>query len=86
MLIAKEAINNCAKYSQARQLNLTLKLVDTKIELTITDDGIGFDTNQQLGNGLANMRKRTKELNGLFNVSSSKNGTKISVVISCPLI
>ncbi|RZK88725.1 MAG: hypothetical protein EOO98_11795 [Pedobacter sp.] len=84
VLIAKEAINNCAKYSQARQLNLTLKLVDTKIELTITDDGIGFDTDQQLGNGLANMRKRTQELNGIFNINSSKNGTKISVVI--PLV
>lgn len=84
VLIAKEAINNCAKYSQASQLNLTLKLVDTNIELTITDDGIGFDTEQHLGNGLANMRKRTQELNGIFNISSSKKGTKISVVI--PLV
>jgi len=81
VLIAKEAINNCAKYSQASQLNLTLKLVDNKIELTIIDNGTGFKTDQNLGNGLANMRKRTHELNGVFNISSSKNGTKISVII-----
>jgi signal transduction histidine kinase/ligand-binding sensor domain-containing protein len=84
VFIAKEAINNCAKYSQASQLSFSLKRIENKLELDITDNGIGFDINQQRGNGLTNMRKRTQDLNGTFDLSSSKNGTKILVII--PLV
>lgn len=84
VFIAKEAINNCAKYSQASQLSFSLKRVEDKLELNITDNGIGFDISQQPGNGLTNMRKRTLDLKGTFNLHSSANGTKILVTI--PLV
>ena len=41
--IAQEALNNIAKYAQAKQVTLTLEALDERIRLTIADDGSGFD-------------------------------------------
>lgn len=85
VLITKEAINNAAKYSKASQLNIRMEMAEQQIKLNITDNGIGFDAGAHQGNGLANMRKRTEELHGLFLISSELNkGTSISV--SIPLV
>lgn len=85
VLIAKEAVNNAVKYSHAKNLTITLQLNADKIVLTVTDDGIGFNNTVANGNGLANMRKRVEELNGVFSVvSSSEKGTAISAIV--PLV
>lgn len=82
LLIAKEAINNIAKYSKAKNAKLTLQLFQKKIELIIEDDGIGFNEAYiNRGNGLDNMEQRTLELKGNFSIhTSSGNGTIIKFV------
>ena len=67
------------KYSDAKNINLTAKTIDNQIEIKITDDGKGFDTEEiELGNGIRNMQKRASELNADFEINSEKgNGTKI---------
>lgn len=85
VLITKEAINNVVKYSDAKEVLISLKIKDNQICLVIQDNGIGFNPCEEKGNGLANMRKRTEELNGLFTITSKlKSGTSISVII--PLV
>ncbi len=78
-LIYKEAINNLAKYSDAR--NVVFSITEKKNNLTmhIHDDGIGFDTSEKsAGNGLVNMKNRAEEIGGsLYFNSSSENGTSI---------
>lgn len=82
ILITKEAINNTVKYSQATTILITLSIEQNAIALQIKDNGIGFDTSQVKGNGMANMRKRVEELNGEFSINSSTNkGTTIKAVI-----
>ena len=83
-LIFKEAINNINKYAQANKVDITILKKKKNIELKIVDNGVGFDIdkitfNDQLsGNGLKNMKLRTKEINGDLKILSSKNeGTKI---------
>jgi signal transduction histidine kinase len=83
LLIAKEAINNIAKYSKAINANLSLNIQNNMLVLQISDDGIGFekDTNSN-GNGLENMQQRTKELKGVFELTTAKQkGTTITVKI-----
>ncbi len=77
--ITQEAVNNAMKYSDAKNINLTAKTIDNQIEIKITDDGKGFDTEEiELGNGIRNMQKRASELNADFEINSEKgNGTKI---------
>lgn len=85
VFITKEAINNIAKYSQSSHAVVNIEIINNRIYLKISDNGIGFDPFSTLGNGLSNMKKRTTELNGTFHLESSKeNGSIISVMI--PLV
>ncbi|WP_316825821.1 two-component regulator propeller domain-containing protein [Pedobacter miscanthi] len=85
VLITKEAVNNIAKYSCATEVLISLKMINKQIHLKIEDNGNGFNICEDKGNGLANMRKRTEELNGSFTIHSElKNGT--SILISIPLV
>ena len=85
VLIAKEAINNVAKYSQAKNVHITFQKENNVLLLSIIDDGIGFNPEIVKGNGITNMKKRANEINGKFNIiSSEKKGTSITLQIPCP--
>ena len=81
-LIAKEALNNIAKYSRAKNVKLTLQTFQKNMELIIEDDGIGFIQKKiNRGNGLENMEQRAKELNGKFSIQSAVGfGTIIKAI------
>ena len=82
-LIAKEAINNAAKYADAAEIRVKLTSAFKIITLYIADDGAGFDTMQSTDrNGLLNMQARTEYVGGKFNiVSRPGEGTEILVKI-----
>ncbi len=76
----QEALHNAIKYSNAKNISLRC----SESELTVEDDGIGFDRGTVTeGNGLSNMEARMKEV-GFKAVISSKegSGTKVSVLLS----
>lgn len=80
-LIFKEAINNLVKYSSATTVAITLINENEFIKLRIRDNGVGFDTSQEnIGNGLKNMKRRADEMKAQFIIESSKgNGTQIEL-------
>ncbi len=84
-LTAQEALANIARHARASHVTLTLEHSQKAITLTVTDDGQGFDIqqqNQMVGHGLANMRARAEELNGSFLVNSApSSGTSITLAI-----
>lgn len=59
-LIFKETINNLAKHSKASLVNIIVQIVNGKLLMVISDNGIGFNTTTTLQNGLKNMRDRAK--------------------------
>jgi two-component system NarL family sensor kinase len=61
---------------------MTLK-DSNEINIIISDDGIGFETNKKsTGIGIKNMKARMAELNGKLNIQSELNqGTKINLTI-----
>ena len=70
-LFLKEAINNAAKYSNARLVYVLLTKRDHLISITIIDDGEGFDPDRIVaGNGMATFRRRATELNGTADINS----------------
>ena len=88
--IFKEAVNNAAKYSQAKRVRAALVVDDDFLRLEIIDDGNGFDTEKILradfapedgGNGLINMRRRAEEMDGECRIFSSAAGTTITVSV-----
>ena len=81
-LVLKETLNNCVKHSNAKSITARLRVKVNHFDLTIKDDGKGFDMSDKslLGNGLNNLDYRIRQLNGNFIVSSSpQNGCEISV-------
>ena len=79
LLIAKEAMNNIAKYSNATEAMVRLEFAGKNLQLEITDNGKGLaPNNNRVGNGLNNMKNRTESLGGLFRFSSAENkGTAV---------
>ncbi len=83
--ISQEAMNNIAKHSQATVVNFGLRKGNTGIELTIQDNGQGFelDTTRR-GLGLSTMRERTELSGGACSVESVK-GTGTTIRCLWPL-
>ena len=82
-LLFKEAINNAVKYSSATLLELYIKEQDGNIEISLKDDGDGFDMNVvKRGNGINNMEKRAAETGASFSLQSrAGSGTSISLCL-----
>ncbi len=80
-LIFKEAVNNVYKYAQCSTLKIKLSLDENNIQMTIKDNGKGFDSlNPKNGNGLLSMQERAKILRGSLYVLSEKNkGTSLEL-------
>jgi signal transduction histidine kinase len=81
--IAREAAMNSLKHSGADNVWITLHPNDDGAELTIRDDGAGFDPEADSPEGhfgLAMMRERAQVFGGTFSVKSAPDeGTTISV-------
>ncbi len=70
-LLFKEAINNAIKYSNAALLEICVEEKQGSVEISLKDDGDGFDIEKvNRGNGLNNMQKRAEEINGVLNITS----------------
>jgi signal transduction histidine kinase len=86
--IFKEAINNCAKYASASEVTLTATVSDFIIEISLDDNGQGFDTNEEKNKnkyGLSIMHDRAKKIDADLKINSTKNkGTRISLKFNMP--
>ena len=84
LLMVKEAMNNIAKYSRADKATVSLLQQEKSILLSITDNGIGFSNpGEQNGNGLGNIRKRSKDLGGSCKIVSEP-GKGVHITCSFP--
>lgn len=75
--VMQEALNNIGKHSEADLVHLSLRKHDSRIELTIKDNGRGFDLEvarsaerAKRGLGLASMKERVDYSGGSFSVES----------------
>lgn len=83
--IVQECLANIAKHAQADAVDIALIGGNASIELTIRDNGVGFDTRARKsgsGLGLISMAQRAKLAGGDFEIHSRPNsGTLIHVSI-----
>lgn len=79
--ICQEALKNVIQHAEAGRVVIRLEEIEKGVELTITDDGKGFEVFQQIGTpGLTDMQERANSINGKLSLQSSPgSGTQISV-------
>lgn len=90
--IIQESLNNIVKHSKASNAMISIEFLADKINLVISDNGIGFDIEKLNDNdrvnegfGLISIRERTELLQGEFDIKSTSNsGTRL--IVSIPLI
>ena len=81
--VYQESLTNIARYANAKNVWVTLKLPANKVMITIEDDGTGFDI-ATLKNkntfGILGMKERVYSLNGSFDLESVPGqGTIVSI-------
>ncbi|MBK8020823.1 MAG: PAS domain S-box protein [Chloroflexi bacterium] len=81
--ITQEGVNNVVKHSNATELDIDLVATESRILLTIEDNGVGFipvPVEQSTGFGLYTMRERAQEIGAAITITSAPDqGTTISV-------
>ena len=80
--LVQEAITNVTKYAQASHVWINLAAHDDEVEISVRDDGVGFDTGARRTSayGLMGMRLRVEAEGGALTlVSAPGQGTLIQV-------
>ncbi|WP_162523913.1 tetratricopeptide repeat-containing sensor histidine kinase [Flavobacterium sp. LMO9] len=76
--IIQEAVNNAVKHANATKIAVDFILVKNTLEVSIIDNGKGFDKEStEAGNGLNSMKKRAQEINADFSIEPLDQGTKV---------
>jgi signal transduction histidine kinase len=81
--VTQEALHNVSRHAQATMVDVSLRQSEAGLELTVTDNGVGFQSAEELQRptlGLSSMRERVRLLGGRMTVQSEPNrGTTLSV-------
>jgi signal transduction histidine kinase len=85
--IAQEAVSNAIKHAEARHITVRLCYEEGGVQLSISDDGRGFDPDQAPGPGsghfgLLGIGERAARLGQLSVESRPGQGTRIAVTVS----
>jgi len=81
--MVQECITNAIKHSGAKKIDIHVNYQQNYFELTITDNGIGFNTGKisSHGLGLKNIQNRIKIIEATLSINSSYGGTEIKISI-----
>jgi signal transduction histidine kinase len=81
--IAQEAVVNAGRHAEAGRVELSLRTVDSQVELRVADDGKGFDGARPAAEpghlGLQSMHERAELMEGELEIESSDRGTRVLV-------
>ena len=79
--VAQESLTNIARHANARNVHLELRQNDTRLELVVQDDGVGFDvaaardrTTMGASLGLLGMQERVELIGGQLEIESTHSG------------
>ncbi|GAA4974255.1 sensor histidine kinase [Algibacter aquimarinus] len=83
--ILQEFLSNTVKYSEAKNISITLNYKPENLIIIATDDGKGFDINEiEQGSGLINMKSRAALINARLELNSKPN-EGVQLVLDYPL-
>jgi two-component system NarL family sensor kinase len=85
--IAQEALTNVERHAGAGRIEMSLGIRRGRVQLTVADDGTGFDahsvaTHPQRGIGLRNMAERMEAIGGSLAIVSAPAGTTVRASVA----
>lgn len=83
--VIQESITNAVRHARARQITVSVRYAATSGYLIrIEDDGVGITDDASPGRGLANMRRRARELDGVLDIRrvSATGGTVVTLTFA----
>jgi len=82
--IVQELVTNSLKHADSSDVLVQLTSFEDTIQLTVEDDGKGFnkDKIETLGLGLANVKSRVEYLSGELDMQSDKDGTHFNITFN----
>ncbi|RXK55950.1 hypothetical protein ESB00_08745 [Oleiharenicola lentus] len=86
MMAVKEALNNTLKHAHATEVSVQLELDGSRLLVTVSDNGKGFDPGTvKRGNGLDHLERRMVEICGTCEIESRQaGGTRIHLAVPLP--
>ena len=82
--IFREALSNVEKHANAERVNIAVTWATDALNITFSDDGCGYNTNSTQPDGhygLAIMKERADDINGLLSVTSNPGaGTEVKLL------
>jgi len=87
--VTQESLNNVARHAEASRVEVELIGSESELMVTITDDGVGFNSEQPRngahGLGLLGMKERVALVHGDLHVTSAVGkGTRVQIVVLVP--
>jgi len=83
--IVQESLNNALKYSRAARITIGARYSRAGYEVWVEDNGVGLPDPPSEGRGLANMRRRARDLGASLRVERGALGVGTLVALSLPL-
>jgi signal transduction histidine kinase len=83
--ILQESLTNISRHSKATRASISLRASSGRLELEVTDDGIGFNPDRRHGCGIEGMNERANLVNGTLSIQSNPGaGTRVSFAAVLP--
>ncbi len=86
--IVQELVTNSVKHAEANEINVQLSHLENTLQLTVEDNGKGFDKDQVKsdGIGLQNVSSRVDYLNAELDFVSNEKGTSYTITMDAKMI
>ncbi len=86
--LIQESMNNVQKHAQAHTVEIKLAWHFSQLEVSVSDDGVGFDTTaaSEVGHyGLTMLREQVQEMHGTMRLATAPNaGTTVTFSVPLP--
>jgi signal transduction histidine kinase len=82
--IVQELVTNSIKHAKAKEINIQLSHLENTLQLTVEDNGIGFDakTVKSDGIGMQNVQSRVDYLSATMDFLSNEKGTSYTIAMN----
>ena len=77
----QESLTNILKHACATRVRVSVGFQQSKIVMSVVDDGVGFSDSTALGRGLTGMRERVRALGGTFKFGRIGGETVVSCLV-----